>query len=847
MDKHATTDTTLDIAKLDGLVTEFIDHLDLDPPEIIIQRCVSLINAATSIQQPTKMSSDMSRRFDQHDKALTEATEYELAISQLPDDLRDGTPNLRAIAPMTLYLYRAQCASRLGNWQLASLMMDRATSENLTTQATHKELDLVCYTCLETGMALLYNDEGGKAVYWLKKCYLTLESMGVLQNPAYAQIKQLTPIVLANAYLKHGAQDKESLQFASNITNILLEDNPEDPTCYILKTKLIMHQQNDPDHGRDLGLKVLNECMEQCKPTHSEGLLEVIVYAHGSFGICNALDLYQTFFRSNKYIGEEAEFGEIIEEILLSRCHFLTKATMVEEASVEFFERRQAAFQDLKLLEPRISHKNASACLLIMWREGDKLLLQSRYKGAAEWFLASTTLSIFQKTADGNKARTFRKLGYTYLQMDDMSKAEEAIIQSLEYEDHAMSHYIRFAINVELGNEQDALALLDEICNSSTFTLDILTSAAKLCQERRDKPMLIRVLHRFHYIIAADNNCDPREYLVVLRCLSRLLTDRLDKEAFNLDTVTTMFGYLSSALSFMTDLDLSEPALAKEHEWFCWHGWKIGKSCLDDWNERTMAHKFMYCTYELCSLIKQDNKSLRKLHADSLFLAISLRDAGSRPPSEYQQMQTDINQCHTLLLSLQPSSKTISASGRKDVQLKLRALNSKQFELHLARGDIDAAIDMVKAAVKDRELQEHYAYFILKRHSFPPEVVLKTVGNILDSMFEDSFMDIRRYSYWMHILIRTALDANMAEFGFRYITQVMDCLQNAARKAQYPPDQLQYLSVTAYNYAVDLFYVHDTHSAKLWCEAALRLAPFTNLGAENENEMRRTYKLMSSM
>jgi hypothetical protein len=125
--------------------------------------------------------------------------------------------------------------------------------------------------------------------------------------------------------------------------------------------------------------------------------------------------------------------------------------------------------------------------LQLMWREGDKLLLVGTSADMIIYLLIiPSNLGIKVQQSGSLRPRPYRyfrkppmetkrahfgnanlyyaniidsfgslsKLGYTYLQMDDMSKAEEAVIQSLEYEDHAMSHYIRFAINIELGKEQ---------------------------------------------------------------------------------------------------------------------------------------------------------------------------------------------------------------------------------------------------------------------------------------------------------------------------------------------------------------------------------------------------------
>jgi hypothetical protein len=71
----------------------------------LVAECNDLKAADKALTEATEVCEALSA-YDQFAQSLSQ---YETAISQLPDDLRDGTPNLRAITPMILYLYRAQC------------------------------------------------------------------------------------------------------------------------------------------------------------------------------------------------------------------------------------------------------------------------------------------------------------------------------------------------------------------------------------------------------------------------------------------------------------------------------------------------------------------------------------------------------------------------------------------------------------------------------------------------------------------------------------------------------------------------------------------------------------------
>ncbi|GES77158.1 testis-expressed sequence 11 protein-like [Rhizophagus clarus] len=746
-------------------------------------------------------------RSDQADDVLRSANEI-LFITQIEDSvlsLQNVTAKeqySKSAALLVYYAYRAEAAWKLANVHVANLMFQHATDKNYLEYVTAKEVDILCQVCFTVGNQASREGKMSDAIKWLRKCHELLTDGTSVPSPERTNLLTNTLNILANCYLKNIVYDESNLDLAENAVNLCLEENPGNALSTLLKLKIMKQKDFTPIQIEGVYIPFIRN--SQVTKENLKILLNITHFI-SEINVMTAL-------RGIDILIEEklADMRNVsyVEKAIISKFHMLENGDSIDLevndiiSSVEVtlgFEQRHGIV---------IGHRTRVACQLILWQNGDRNYSNQDYERAKKWYLIAYKWLASNQTNNRNAAILQRKIALCYLEDDALADAIEAVHKAQLHEDNSSANfYILYHIAMEKRQNDQAIQYLSDMCNGNGFSGNMLAMAAHEAYKKGNKEVLIETLQEILKKHKNGENIANINILVLIRCLIRMTHNSLssDMEKNSLKECICNYFEIASTLNdtMVEDINnkINETGICQpkkvplnDFEWFFKTAWNIALG---------------FCH-------QSDN-------GNDLY-AVRLIEI-SHKKEILEQVLDKIEQYKKIKVLGKRKFDNIENDGQSTSQKDLMLILLFEYEAKAKLGLWDKLQVVINAT-------EAFDFEI------PSKIFERMI--LLNSIMKHKQADIEQFSRWFRMLIITAMLKNK-QSAAQYYVQALDILNQECTKGKYPPDEIQWLMVNAWNCGIDYYSANDFVQAKKWCETAISFCRYINNGMLYEEEMRKSY------
>ncbi|KAI1295094.1 meiosis protein SPO22/ZIP4 like-domain-containing protein [Xylaria venustula] len=399
-----------------------------------------------------------------------------------------------------------------------------------------------------------------------------------------------------------------------------------------------------------------------------------------------------------------------------------------------------------------------------------------------------------------------------------------------------------------IHHQQDvdgALRCLEQISEVSSLNTQYLYACCLEAQQAQDKVITIKALQ--HVVLRHQPHASSSIHLPALfRILIRLEVSVLnDEEESSLDRgllVEDLCNVFKAAASEIEkearDNNGDKLFTIDELNWFCKNAYNLGLENALAWEARCIII-ILECCLSIISSYPPDipaqmaaDTSLRSMFCHFMAATVLLALARSEDNTE-MQLQDYLNmrrhvQCFRD--TLESEFDTLEEASRGDLQTKLSTL-------------LDDLKGIIIRAQPGQSLIAYQAMAdcILRCQFVPDQVLYQTMRELVNQIWIlEHFGDVKLAKY-MRCLLKTTLSMEH-KIPLNLIGEISTMVKElAGKKMHFPPVELEWVTITAFNHGVDLYGIREEELSKAWVSHALTLAHYLRDGHELERQLQEKY------
>ncbi|KAI0862583.1 meiosis protein SPO22/ZIP4 like-domain-containing protein [Xylaria cubensis] len=515
----------------------------------------------------------------------------------------------------------------------------------------------------------------------------------------------------------------------------------------------------------------------------------------------------------------------------LERAYELINAQKIGQLSRDAIELRLAISQALVQVyldigSPDYMSRAANHIAYIESELGDKLIV----------LLFRTEILI------RSPAETFDSEAYTDILRRMMRTADmsESFFKLLIH--HIRKLDERNHVALKQQDADNAFRCLEQISEAPSTDHQYLYACCLEAQQAQDKIITIKALqhivlkHRFH---SSESVHLPALLRVLIRLEVSVLNDEgetsRDKETL-VEDLCNIFKAASLTINEAADEIQKERRDNKndklftieELDWFCKNAYNIGLENTMIWEARHVI-AMLECCLSIVSSYPPDipaqmaaDNSLRGMFCNFMAATVLLALARSEDNAEsrlqdYLNMRGHVKCFHETLESRLDALDEVS---RGDLQTKLSSL-------------LDDLKGIILRARPGKSLSAYQAMAdcILRCESVPAQVLYQTMRELINQIWTLESFGHEKLAKYMRCLLKATLPME-----HKIPLNLMEEISTMNKK-NFPPMELEWIIITAFNHGVDLFGVHEDELSKAWIFHALTIAHYLPDGGELERQL----------
>ncbi|KAK2790267.1 hypothetical protein FQN53_000033 [Emmonsiellopsis sp. PD_33] len=735
------------------------------------------------------------------------------------------------------YILRIALSWRQGRIDVAEHMYSKIDAACVKREPTAAEsLAGVLY---DIGKSMLGRGEHEPAARWLQHSYETLcqHEIGRLsQDAGELRLSVLHGLVRANLPL----QQEDSEAIVSNFLE-LLERDYGNRIPVILLTLDIISNASTPDCQRYYEKLCL--------------LVRTVPVTESNFKI-----ITRHIHRLRDWSSELASHA--LEQLLLQRLNLCSDIALLERAFVTYVWMKTSlaglvdgldpltslAEKLTELLGKPLSEEAAYASLILLWKKLNSAFGLKEYDSAEKWCLLAKNV-IFENAGESNKSKLSRKLILCALKKNDTAKARQAFNEMPERSrSDSLTQYLMYRVAlIEEDPElaRDCLtALYNQGKGSETYILACVAEAQHIGNKYQAALVLQLLLDKVD-----KKELDGIHLPALLRCTARLLIAELSttklKESEIINQVCDVFG-IASTQATKSHGHSSNPFSVSELDWFSKNSYNLAVQHCTNWDHCPIIDLYpLDLPHEQLS-----NISLRKLLCHFLAAILCMAQARMEPDVQVQKDHYLDSRIH--IQSFRETFHTNSMSTHRDEKCRTDLLKKHSTLLAF---DFEASIRLRQWQGLHEIIDESQSCADDKLYGIFSDIMLCADAPIEETtrVFQQITTQILRHrkphdttklSRWIRCLFQLTLDTNV-----QVAESVLDQAYALARESHsqhqqldrrpnsrpgsrsalvalpnYPEEELEWLSTTTFNRAVDFYLASDDGASRRWGQKALDLA-----------------------
>ncbi|THH10579.1 hypothetical protein EW145_g1240 [Phellinidium pouzarii] len=874
-----------------------------------LQHLVALGETLTEQRQRSKLAIELADTLDREALFVKDqkATKIEVSLQRFEEQLRNtedanNSAYDQAMARATVLYYssRMLTAWRDGNDAIAQFMLEKITGtacqttlfwklylygisysesdEKRLSLITVPDRELLAARMLEIGKSILKASSRGSgdgaaaladsrraqdAVRWIQKAFTLVEKMEDTETPGMAELKRGILRSLARAYYLSSSIEAENLARAETTLQELIAsiDNAADNT--------------NPEHNqlRWMRLSVLKK--RKAPDPVMEGAFASII-DHTIFTESEVTDILQelrTLSQEQKVVSNvlrrciirlldgPAENAMFIDRILLSLISHCAKDQDHSRAIMDI----EAGCSLLTESEFELEKTPAMACLVVLWKVGDRCYEMKKWAQAAEWFLAGTHKA-FASIAQMSCPKCFRKAALCYIEQGEYARASQVIHHCPKGQ--SSTFYLLFLSAVHQGLEEDAVSAIQDMAVAPDFDRKMLLLATQLAHESDIKSVLLASLEALLKTVQSHGPTDSDiEAVLLARCIIRLVI-RLMKDAptekDRMLLVSNLIRHCKTASTLVQSAVAGKnaPFIAKDVSWL----WRIVyntavQGCSDWQHAESQIADLFEIAFELVhaySRIAVANTEVDVfIHmAFSAFSCVSARMFVLR--HSLQSGDDKIDQQAVVLRNMQRVKETISyvkehrssdLSDRETFDDLLHAVQVFEAEVYCQRQEWDKLIGAInEIGGASLSSYEAIADMLWSENTCPVNVLYIALEALLHACLDRGTLSVEKFSRWLRAICTILLSRNTPTDrakAISYVEQALVVLEDQSSdesEGVYPIDERQWLLSTSYNTGIECLAASYLDEAKRWFEAATIICRSVPDGARHSERISDTYR-----
>ncbi|KAI0503144.1 meiosis protein SPO22/ZIP4 like-domain-containing protein [Xylaria bambusicola] len=401
--------------------------------------------------------------------------------------------------------------------------------------------------------------------------------------------------------------------------------------------------------------------------------------------------------------------------------------------------------------------------------------------------------------------------------------------------------------NIALRQEDvdSALRCLEQISAVSSSDPNYLYACCLEAQQAQDRITTIKALQ---LIVDKDQlrSSNAIHLPALLRTLIRLEISVLNEEQkVDTDTVTlatdicNIFKAAAQAIETeRRDIKSEKLFTIDELNWFSKNAYNLGLENALTWEARYVI-VILECCLSIISSYPSDissqmaaDISLRGMFCDFMIATMLLALARSEDNTE-QRLQDYLNMRRHILHfreELESRSDALDQASREDLQTKLSTL-------------LDDLKGIVLTAQPGRNPLTYQAMAdcILRCQLVPNQVLYQTMREIIDQTWKLEHFGYEKLAKYMRCLLKATLPMEH-HIPLNLMGEISNMAKELANmNKEFPPLELEWITVTAFNHGVDLYGAHEDDLSKAWISHALTIAHYLRDDNELEKQLQDRY------
>lgn len=429
------------------------------------------------------------------------------------------------------------------------------------------------------------------------------------------------------------------------------------------------------------------------------------------------------------------------------------------------------------------------------------------------------------------------------LARDDLEAAREAFFaMPVAGQDESLTRYIAFKLAVKSNDYELALESLNIITKQAKNDHTYLYACVLVAQQSQMLPIAVAALQ------AILDKKPPTEHLpTLLRCTARLLIGELGaNDSRSLDEVMGEVVHIfENAVENIAELRKgSADEWRAEVQWWSKNAYNLSLQFCEKVNLELLVRLLAACTKFIESYLNdggamhQDDLSRRKalchfLSANALVVLGRAAEGGSEYSLQaYLQARQQIGAFGNLCAEMETTNEdNINFKAKRLELLKL----DLECILHLQQWhQLDATL---QACLEFKEVERWDTLadivLVIREHTQLGDNSTAKTNKLLERIINDTWQrdkDILKASRWLRVSFNMDLHDGSGDFALKLLHQAAGMAKRGYKKERvvYPETELQWLSTTAFNRAIDLLSSGVVDGSKEWIQGALELARYAD-------------------
>ncbi|EGC46539.1 conserved hypothetical protein [Histoplasma capsulatum var. duboisii H88] len=696
----------------------------------------------------------------------------------------------------------------------------------------------------DIGKSMIIRGEHSSAACWLQRSYEALpqpEIGRIGENRRELQFAVLLARVRANMFLQH--ENGETV--VSSLLEILEQEYGNRLPVILLNLDVISKSPS-PDSQR-----------YYAKLCH---LVRTVPVTESNYEM-----ITRHIHRLNEWSSELAL--DILKQLLIQRLVLHNDIFILEKCFVTFVWM-QTALSELtaglnslsgliekleESLRKPFSEEAAQASLILLWKKTNIAYERKEYDVAEKWCLLARHM-MFVNAGNTNRTKLCRKMILCALGKMNTSKARQLFDDMPEASrSESLTQYLLYKVALLDKDTQLAMECLETLskqgAGSEKYILACLAETRHI-EDKYQEVIALRIL----LDILDKKSLDGIHLPALLRHTIRLLVSEVSSsdQSIQLEVIEhtcNVFEIASAKAIEYRDQENGSPFSISEMEWFSRNSYNLAVKYCTIWDARPVL-SLVNTSIKFLDMYPS-NLSLKQLYAVTLrrllcyFLGALLNMARARTETDaqtradyyldsrnYIQFFRGVFNCET---------KNLEVADRNDLLQKHRTLLAFDFEAAVRLRQWESLSEIIE---ESESFADDVLYGTFSDAMLCSEAPLENAARVLQQITTNiarhgEVRDTTKLSRWIRCQFQLSLDSNveMAESVLEqaYVLareshsrsekgEHRDLHRPAISSSCYPEEELEWLSTTAFNRAVDFYTKPDDASCRRWAQKSLDLA-----------------------